>query len=187
MNINVDSWHYAWYRWTYTCWKKQPPQRTNLCQYVQRIFWTTLLHIPMGIVAALLLLLYYVVLTPFALIIGYRPYWFLSPKFDPNWGVFESYQGLRIPKTDFRILPWQPILLGIIVLSERALWHYHFTGALIGHSIVLSLIVLVVGLIWSVESDNEAAKLLREYVSAKKNRFCPTVEFSKNATSSSEE
>jgi hypothetical protein len=42
MQINTNSWHYKWWRWTYWFYNSSEPTRTNLCRYTQRIFWVTL-------------------------------------------------------------------------------------------------------------------------------------------------
>jgi uncharacterized membrane protein len=53
MQINTNSWHYKLYRFTYTALDSYPPGQTNLCQYVQRTFWGTLLNITIGAFFAL--------------------------------------------------------------------------------------------------------------------------------------
>lgn len=44
MIINTNSWHYKLWCWTYTnnVVDKYPPLQTNLCSYVQRMFWIPL-------------------------------------------------------------------------------------------------------------------------------------------------
>lgn len=43
MKIKTNTWHYRWWRWTYG--DNYLPDQTNLCSYVQRIFWITLGHV----------------------------------------------------------------------------------------------------------------------------------------------
>lgn len=46
MLINKNSWHYKWWYLTYKVWNTKDidiPSYTNLCSYVQRLFWMTLI------------------------------------------------------------------------------------------------------------------------------------------------
>lgn len=54
MKINTNSWHYKWWRLTHTLYNSNYPATTNLCRYVQRIFWVTLGMVILGSVVALL-------------------------------------------------------------------------------------------------------------------------------------
>lgn len=54
MKINTNSWHYKWWRLTHTLYNSNYPATTNLCRYVQRIFWVTLGTVILGSVVALL-------------------------------------------------------------------------------------------------------------------------------------
>lgn len=56
MQVNTNSWHYKWWNLTYAIWNSDAPSRTNLCRYVQRIFWVTLGSVLFGsLIAAVLI------------------------------------------------------------------------------------------------------------------------------------
>jgi hypothetical protein len=56
MIINKNSWHYKIYRWTYWNNGFGVPNQTNLCQYVQRLFWMSLVNVFIILLLATLLL-----------------------------------------------------------------------------------------------------------------------------------
>src|SRR5580692_3485951 len=83
MKLNTNTWHYKVYDFTYDNMlnRENPPAQTNLCQYVQRIIWGSLWWGPLHVLAAASIIAmvigvticYYVVGTPIALILGWRP------------------------------------------------------------------------------------------------------------------
>lgn len=130
MNINRNSWHYAWYNKTYTWLGGWPPSQTNLCQYVQRILGVSLMSLVIGgsILAT----------------VGY--------------GMF------------------------CVGLIEWGLWHHPVSAVIVNACIAL----LVCGFyfkFFKTVFQSEGAQVIRSYLSAKKNRFCPTVTFSEDPTS----
>jgi hypothetical protein len=130
MNINRNSWHYAWYNKTYTLFDGWPPSQTNLCQYVQRILGISLLCLVIGVS----------LLTA----VGY--------------GVF------------------------CVGLIEWSLWH-HPVAAVIVHACIALLVGGLYFKFFKTVFQSEGAQVIRSYLSAKKNRFCPTVTFSDDPTS----
>lgn len=176
MQINKNSWHYKVYGWTYEhsfC----IPERTNLCQYVQRIVLGSVgicLRFAFLSVANIVALIFYVILMPFALFFGYLPTLF-SQK---HGEIFTPYSGLKIWGAEF--YPYHLLPAGGIVLAEMILAHdYGLKYIVISQaSIVAAIITLLVGLYYYDDFKKiEAVSLAKKYFSAKKQGICPLVEF----------
>lgn len=130
MNINRNSWHYAWYNKTYTWFDLWPPSQTNLCQYVQRILGVSLLCLMIGSVLL----------------------------FAGGYAVF------------------------CVGLIDWSLWHYP-VAAVIVHACIALFVCGLYFKFFKTVSQSEGAQVIKSYLSAKKNRFCPTVTFSEDPTS----
>src|ERR1035437_7123011 len=122
MNVNKNSWHYKVYAWSYFH-SYDVPWSTNLCQYTRRLVtFVPVKALVFGVVGIFVLLLEAAVL-PFLLAIGLRPNRLLF--FDAGYDqTVVEYDGLRIPGTKFRVLPWHVILgslpiIGLVLLPVK--------------------------------------------------------------------
>lgn len=192
MNINRNSWHYKVYNWTYDNFLNvgKAPLQTNLCQYVQRIIWGTLwwsfLHIAATaiiIVMAPTMTIAYYVGGFFALFVGWRPISIVEFIVDGP-SDFVRYDGLQIGRR-FQLFPGHILALAGLVLSEYELWHHYPHGCLIGHLIGLGVMICLGLLAWWVTAPKEL-DILHAYIFAKKQRFCPLIEFTETPTDTKE-
>jgi hypothetical protein len=182
MIINSNSFHYKWYVWTYRVWDKDifaVPRHTNLCQYVQRIFWHTLL---VGVLLfplfGLVSLTYYLLVAPVMFVFGYTPINLFSVSSRGEYIPFNKYRGLRLWG-----MSWYPIhglLTIVLAFLQHWAWHHMFIPMLIGHTTLLGLAGAIICYCLFSRSQSEGVKLVRAWVSARKQDICPLVEF-KNA------
>lgn len=167
MIINTRSWHYKLWKWTYATWGSYNPDKTNLCFYVQRLFWLTL---PSFIATTL----YYVGGAIIMFWFGWYPETFRSDsKFDQFW--LPSVYGVKL-------YPFYLLIVGV----EYLLWRHRLLAAIVMHSVFVLMGVMVCCAIWyhqykeKQEADNaKPPNLLVEWLSAKKQRVCPLIEFEK--------
>ena len=171
MIINNKSWHYKLYEYTYS-WSivnNWLPERTNLCQYVQRIIWMGLVMSVLcyGIILPIWFTTVYGVLTPFALLIGKKPKapWKLVQ--DKGFGAAELdiFNQYSLPKIhDVRILPAYLLVPLGLLFAEVYGWHHSVPTTLTIHLIVLGLAIFIVGLMFLVDSKSETAVLALLYL-----------------------
>lgn len=178
MIINKKSWHYQVYAFSY--WGSTP-LRTNLCQYMRRLIFVAPV---MGIISAFMFVCFVVVITLGLVVMpifGWLPTNWLVP-----WEILDGdgrykYQGLKLGKSyrAFQVYPWHVILLALVGALEW--WCYRCYGT---HSLVLqgmtvgaiaAVLAVVFGLITYLSSDT--GEVVNQYISAKKQRVCPIVEF----------
>lgn len=177
MNINTASWHYK--VWEFSHFGSFPPEKTNLCSYVQRIiFVAPAWCLMIGIVAAFCIPIYLFVCIPMAAIGGYRPAFKAEP--------FVKYPGLPLGK--FQLYPWHVLLTSLFLLLE---WYwFHFQGWVQPVAIqggTLGVIGLIFLICWMTVSfpETETVKLLKAWSASRNNKFCPTITFTTEPTSNS--
>lgn len=179
MNINKKSWHYKLYSWTYDAWDRSyTPERSNLCQYFQRIVWMGFFTF---LWSAILSIGYVLVATPVLLLFGLRPVNVWEDHIISTQQLCEKYQGLKIGS--FRLYPWQVLLPSVFLFLEWLWFHYasHWYYPL---GVQLSIIEIFAFSIFFYEvSDNETVVIARNFLSAKKQGICPLVEFNDEPTS----
>lgn len=184
MVVNKNSWHYKVYDFSYALsLKNQPRDRTNLCQYMRRLLFVApiigFLCAFMFCFAAVMVLCFYL----FGPIFGWVPKQWLKP-----WIVFDDkavykYEGLRIGRSynAFQLYPWHVILAVLVVGLEWVVYHVWGFHPLAVQGEIVGAVALFVGLIFAVVefsySDTGTVGLVKEYVSAKKQKVCPVVEF----------
>lgn len=178
MHINKNSWHYKLYRYTYSFFNDFAPKHTNLCSYTQRIFWVTLIIGLIYFFLGLCVAVYYGLISPVMFIFGKRPINIFAEDALNNGPIFVPYTGL------FGFLkPWHVLLIGMIATTENWGWSNHQTGMIWGHAVLMVIIILAVTGLW-LFSSSESSRLARAYLSSKKSRVCPLVEFTEEPTSS---
>lgn len=176
MIVNSKSWHYKIYGWSYTLFvEKYPPVKTNLCQYVQRlVIWVPLMLLATACFFILMAFMN-LLLAVSGFWFGYRPSTLLLP--NPV-----KYQGLQVGPV--QLYPWHLILPALFIWMNYHMFHTQnerfvramsFLDGLIGTLLFCLFIMLF--------SKSESGKLLRAYLSAKKTRVCPLVEFKDEPTS----
>lgn len=167
MKINKNSWHYKVYAWTY---EWGPPSHTNLCSYVQRMFWRSLWKVLYGTVVYLL---YFLVMTPVAFLFGNRPSLFDKESSHYDQKLFKKYRGWYA--YGFELYPGYILLPIALLYGEYQWWKHGLFTATVVH-IMLALIVL--GLfVLVILPDTDTGKLIIAWLSAKKQGVCPLVEF----------
>jgi len=185
MNININSWHYKWYKWTYSFYDSDIPEQTNLCQYVNRMVWMSLL---IGMISVLFSTftvigpMCYYLFAPLLLIIGYRPQRTSKQNLLKGPTTYIKYSGLNVFGW-FRLYPWHLVLPVFVVWFEFHIWrHNAVVNVVIGH---VMIVVIWFILLWStgVLSNSETIKLIRATIKAKTSHVCPIVTFSKDPTS----
>lgn len=158
MKLSKKSWHYRlnmWYTWSVP---------KNLCSYFWRTVWyllilpiTLILFIPRGIL------------------------WLFSKK--RSWdGFIEEYLLVLTTNTALGLLFCMIIMFWHWAPSERDPWGVIFTLGCVGW-----VILTLAGIVWVVEILQERSRskgreekkpsLLREYLRAKKNKYCPKIEW----------
>ena len=176
MKIDKNSWHYKAYAFTYDQ-RYFVPEHTNLCQYFQRL----LVVLPLQLLkfaflfgcAGLLIVFYYLVMTPLAFPFGYKP----TYVFGSSSEIMVPYRGLKLWGVE--LYPWHFLVLvlgGVLEwtwIHEQGLKHILIVqGISLG---VLALIALIIGFLLS-----DTWEVIWKYLSAKKQGICPLVEFTKD-------
>ena len=177
MIINTNSWHYKVYSFTYFL--SSPPKQTNLCQYVRRF-----LYLPFWAVLMLILALCLALIVACAFLLG--PVFGYVPR---SWNPFKffdsdamvQYQGLRLGKSynAFQLYPWHAVLILGVMALHCAIYHYAGSAPLIMEAKVVGGVVGVIAAIlgFLVYCSSDAGQVVEEYLSAKKQKICPVVEF----------
>ena len=172
MKINKKAWHSKVWLWTHKVVSdvKYAPEQTNLCNYVQRIFWLT----PWCVFWMLVITLLYIVATPIAFLFGGRPQNILFP-LDKKKSLWLPYPGLKV-WGEVRVHPWEVVIPATIIYLEY-LWFKHCAwywpvGVQGGIILLIAMVVL-----WGVYDSSETKEVINEWVSAKKSGICPLVEF----------
>lgn len=174
MIVKKDSWHYKIYDFSYGNYIIS--NKTNLCQYVNRICFV---GIPkaIGIFVGLLFLVPFMVIIStivhfIKFLFGYRP----DMKHWHDWVEIQKesikYKSLNIK--GFSIYPYHILIMGFIIWLQY-LAYYHFKLILIIEGFILGMLGLIVAIWWFLTS--EKTNLLRQYIAAKKQGICPIVEF----------
>jgi hypothetical protein len=169
MKINTNSWHY---RLIDKDWNARTT--TNLCQYCQRLFFSTvvfrMLLLPLMFVAWLVLV---VGLGSILLPFGIRPANPYGPDGQMLWTDYKRFDcgflGRRYP-IDFMLG------LGAIALIVRGAITFPLVVACImGVPSLLMALYFLIG--WLRKQDSETLTLAKEWVSAKKAGVCPLITF----------
>jgi hypothetical protein len=175
MIIDRNSWHYKLYSLTYL-WVGGVPtrlmQKTNLCQYMRRI----MLGVPWwGFLMGAIIIL----ATLFGPIFGYVPRTINPMKFFEN--DMRKYQGLRLGRSynTFQVYPWHVILAVLFIGSEALIYHYCGARPMIVQASIVGGILALIGIVFGTMMylDSSTGKIIKEYISAKKQKVCPIVEF----------
>jgi hypothetical protein len=176
MKINKTSWHYRLYSWTYSIWDTEwcKPATTNLCQYVQRLFWMPIVSVLLwGVMGTF----FVCVLIPFMLLIGQRPTsWKKNTKID----LFVPYQGLRVSKK-VELLPWHIIVPSAVIVLEY-MWFHHanWKYPVLIQGCILAVLGIIVGIFLCTQS--ETYWIVSAWYGAKRQKVCPLVEFTDGPT-----
>src|ERR1700677_1252417 len=136
MQIDKNSWHYKFYRFTYFVWGYEPPyQHTSLCQYVSRMIWSPLIDLALLPIVFVIWLL----ITMFNLCIGFRPtiFWRGSP---PPWVPYEGWKLGPLELYPAHILP--VVILGLI--EHLFIHHYGWAKIVVVQASILGIIILIV-------------------------------------------
>lgn len=173
MIIDKNSWHYQVYSFSYwNEWNK--PKQTNLCQYVRRIVFMGPIMGATALALACLMALTLVVMLVFGPILGYAP-----PNWKKPWTCFDG-----MVKYKSVIYPWHVILVVALIALEW--WVYVDCGIhpLVVQGEILGIIAVLIGMIFGlfVYCDSDTGKIINAYVSAKKQKVCPVVEFNEEST-----
>jgi hypothetical protein len=179
MQINKKSWHYTWYEWTYSLSTNGVPEQTNLCRYTQRIFWMTpliVLAYIAGVISMIMVsAMYYLIMTPFALLLGGRPFnLFSSSERELRSEVFIRYES--------PVYPYHFVLLAVFIWAEWMGWHHTPRLMAYTHLGVPAALLIFLGWAW-LNHDSETFRLFKAWAAARKARICPVVEFKNEPTS----
>lgn len=179
MIVNTKSWHYKVYRSTYTSFGVNPPWNTNLCQYVRRTFFLSWFWY---LLAGLLYLLFFGVITPLGFLIGNVPCrkehyvdWL------PGWG-FRAYRGIEVGSVE--LLPWM-VLAPILLLGLNSFWIYnaavfgwHAPASWVFLFFETAILFVVAFFMFGAEVTHDTMAVIESWVSAKKQKICPLIKFS---------
>lgn len=180
MIIDINSWHYKVYSFTYS-FSGQPPEHTNLCQYVRRL--------PLAPLVAIVIVIIYVIMSViiisgliFGPIVGYLPRTWNPFKFFEHDMI--QYQGLKLGKSNnaFQVYPWHVILGLLITVIHIGIYQSAGIHPLIIEGKVIFGAAVIIGLLISIVAyiDSDTLKLINQYLTARKQKFCPTVEFDRH-------
>lgn len=180
MKLSIDSFHYKWYRLTYTVLGEDPPRHTNLCQYARRLFFSPLLFLCVGtlwafagVVIGIRALLCY----PF----GYSTNWKSGTLAERKPALFHL-AGSPIYLGHF-ILPIATFALNYFIYREfRNLAHQDHPSGWAVLAIVIGIFeaaVALVGTIFVVVMffSSDTWDLFQEWFNAKTQGVCPLIEF----------
>jgi hypothetical protein len=191
MNININTWHYHLYQWTYGQLDKYdtPPKHTNLCQYLRRLcigvpWFATLNFLYSSIMFAMALIgsIASFLLLPFFV----RPIFFYTLKYDTqyNSGPIKEIEPFHLPLKDGYSLPIYPFYIclpALIILGEYE-WHHHASNLLLFNIVngifwsgLLLLAIIIFGFDWF--QKNETVQLIKAGIEAKTKGICPLVWF----------
>ncbi len=168
MVINTASWHYKLWNWTYEIAGGTSRASTNLCWYVQRIFWAGGFCLFFGLLTMPLWI------------------WFGRPSFNDSPAV--AWPGFRIAGRT--IYPFSLMLPLIFLGLEGCAWHSNWKLSLELHAGVIGMLAVLAAItafILFVNGDldeNETARLARAWIGAKTAGVCPLIEFKDELTSS---
>jgi hypothetical protein len=167
LQINKNTWHYKLYCWTYTTYEGECfiPTNTNLCQYLNRIFWMT---IWCALISATTLVIY-ATLTPIVFLFGFRP----AGSQHSTWWV--RYPGFRV-WGQVRLYPWVIVVPSLVIYLahlwiKQAGWMY--PTCVLG--CLLLFLVFFILILWYQTSD--AGSLISKWIEGKKRGICPLVQF----------
>lgn len=171
MVINKNTTHYKLYVWTYEAAGRgyRLPERTNLCQYVQRLIWMT----PLVLLYKLMVLTVYTILLPIVFLFGFAPNY--SKALANNELYYHPFPGLRV-WGQVRLHTWVVALPALFLYLEYLWFHYYAWYYPVFCQ--LALFILLGGMVLYAWFDNSPTKkLVGEWVSSKKQGICPVVEF----------
>lgn len=179
MIINKQVWFYKLYAGTYTVFGNQVPWNTNLCQFVRRTFFLSWFWY---LLAGLMHLFFFGVLTPLAFLIGKVPCRSYSyGQWSPGWG-FRNYAGIRLG--EFELFPWMVVaptsFFGLNALCIRAVYRYGSAATFPCVFLVIEFIFLCVAayFLFFEGMFDETKSVTGAWFSAKKQKICPLIEFS---------
>jgi hypothetical protein len=174
MVINKRSWHYRLYKGTYTIFHDQPPKNSNLCSYMQRLFF----GIPFFYGGWVQLMAFYIlVLGPLSLLFGRYP----SFHFDDNQKnyMFGSYPGLTL--RGFTLYPWMLAIPGFFLWANIGAFLHSCHGNWIVVPVAESVLVFIAGIVAlamvSSARPQDFGYTIKEWFAAKKAGVCPLVSF----------
>jgi len=190
MRIPKNSWHYRVWKFTYAFRDEERfevPRETNLCRYVSR---TLLLPVPVFLVMNALLVviggIFFVLPNVATVLVGYgmlapgeggtafyrrRPFPGISVRGRtvPTWAIVSPTWLLFALATLVAFFPSQMATVGTYVA-------YGAGGVTVG-VLALYVLYLFIAIIVSACRRWEGWDIAKEYVEAKKRRFCPVIEF----------
>ena len=168
MIIDVNSWHYKAWKWTYSRdW--HVPQTTDFCSYMRRLMFLVPGKAVYTVIAAMVYGI--CILFPTATarwLVGYKT---VSTNVDRQP---VQYSGLQVAGRE--ILPWHVALPALVVASEAFMIHktsWAIGGAV--NAVILAAVGLVVGGLFLFTSSS--TQVFRSWFWAKKRKICPVIEF----------
>ena len=170
MQINKDTWHYRAYHWTYKIqnseWKMS--DHSNLCSYVQRIFWM----VPFTALFVVITSLMYMMASPFVFLFGARPTNIWAENNERAWA---PYPGLKV-WGEVRVHPWVVAVPAALIYLEWAWWHYcNWKYPFFTH---LTVLLVIIGLVlYGTYDSSDARPIINAWFHAKKQGVCPVVDF----------
>jgi hypothetical protein len=165
MTLNKSSWHYRLWRYYETMDGFSPAKSTNLCSYVQQIFWCTIISV-----------IGYTVMFPLYIAFAH------PPTSHEDGCILVAWKGWSVG--NFVLKPWyiaMPLYLGMI---EYLWWARDMRTAAILHGTIGAMVVIAALLCLvmlfttgRLDDKNETIKLIREWLAAKKAGYCPIIDF----------
>ncbi len=179
MVINKKSWHYHVYDFSYTFASRDTPRQTNLCQYVRRMMFVAP-FVGIGIACMFCVL----VVVSACGVLGGPIFGYVPKQWSKPWDIFDGmhkYQGLKVGKSynAFQLYPWHVLLAAIIVGIHVLMYHAWGGHPLVVEGEVVGAIVLAIAAMFGLfyYFDSSTGKVVNAYLTAKKQKVCPVVEF----------
>lgn len=185
MHVWKEAWHYKIWKWTYDPGSivDRAPKKTNLCRYVSRIlFFAPLLGIGFGTIATGLIFMVIIVPNAVTIVLGFgtvQPWETKSFHPFPALRVAER----RVPLYLIVCTAWLMAAIAAVTyflptLSSNAT-AYAVSGIVGIVALVLILYVLYFAGMATIDACSgwSGWRTMREYLRAKKQGFCPLVEF----------
>jgi hypothetical protein len=191
MKIDRKGWVYK-IAYGHCGWGHKPSSRVGLCALVKQFFWSLFVVWPLAIVfiVAVVIIFAALAICMYATLYGFGFFFAARPQaFDgPGYEICDFVSYKKWPKIrGFRIIPiWLLLLVALIanfsaVISEiksyfvqLAEYTIYSKGFWMFFGFVAAIIVSA--FIRSYIKNNEACQVLKEYLKARKQKFCPTID-----------
>ena len=173
MEIRKNTWHYQVWQFTYF---GHPPKYTTLCGYVNRIVF---LSIPSLVASLALMVLYFGILGTINIVTigsGTGVY-----TMDDDGYMRSYFSPIRIGKHGG--VSWRTVLLSLYAglgLLLAGVWYPGILLRVVGILALSAIAIGILALIWragKTRVGKEEINLLRNYMRAKKEGWCPSVTF----------